>query len=216
MAETYPNVLLVEGKQDVRVIPELIESNGVNWGTRKNPVVHIRDFDGYQNLVAPDVISTELQGSGLSALGIMVDADEYPLGRWQSLRAASLESIPDLPETLPEVGLIHLAPNGVRFGVWMMPDNRMRGMLETFLACLVPEDGDMLLQFAREAAQAAKDKGATFTEVQLDKVEIYTWLAWRNPPGRQLHQAIRERILDPRHPQAQGFVAWFKALYGLS
>jgi hypothetical protein len=26
-------VLLVEGKQDLRVIPELIEANGVPWGT---------------------------------------------------------------------------------------------------------------------------------------------------------------------------------------
>ena len=36
MAEIHKNVLLVEGKQEVRVIPELIEANGVNWGTRHN------------------------------------------------------------------------------------------------------------------------------------------------------------------------------------
>jgi hypothetical protein len=50
MADIYPKVLLVEGKQDRFVIPELIEANGVSWGTRKNPVVFIRDFDGYKNL----------------------------------------------------------------------------------------------------------------------------------------------------------------------
>ncbi len=55
----------VEEKQDVRVIPELIEANGVPW--------KVRDYDGYQNLVAPDVISTELQASKLSVLGIMID-----------------------------------------------------------------------------------------------------------------------------------------------
>jgi hypothetical protein len=76
MADTHQKVLLVEGKQDVRVIPELIEANGVNWGTRKSPVVYIRDYDGYQKLVDPDVISTELQASGLSVLGIMIDADD--------------------------------------------------------------------------------------------------------------------------------------------
>ena len=114
MAKIHQKVLLVEGKQDVRVIPELIEANGVNWGTRRNPVVYIRDYDGYQKLVDPDVISTELQASGLSVLGIIIDADDNPLGRWQSVRSASLKSIPDIPEALPEGGLIHTASNGIR------------------------------------------------------------------------------------------------------
>jgi 5S rRNA maturation endonuclease (ribonuclease M5) len=38
MAEIHSKVLLVEGKQDVRVIPELIEANGVPWGKRKSSV----------------------------------------------------------------------------------------------------------------------------------------------------------------------------------
>lgn len=76
MADIYPKVLLVEGKQERLVIPELMEANGIDWGTRTSPVVYIRDYDGYQNLVDPDVISTELQASGLSVLGIIIDADD--------------------------------------------------------------------------------------------------------------------------------------------
>ncbi len=216
MAEIHSKVLLVEGKQDVRVIPELIEANGVNWGTRKNPVVYIRDYDGYQNLVDPDVISTELQASGLSVLGIMIDADDNPLGRWQSIRSASLKSISDIPEDLPEEGLIHPIFNGIKFGIWMMPDNNMRGMLETFLTYMIPIGNETLWQFAQEVAQEAKSKGAVFTDAHLDKANIYTWLAWQNPPGRQLHQAIMERILNPNHPNAQRFVTWFRALYSLT
>lgn len=94
MAEVHKNVLLVEGKEDLRVIPELMEANGIDWGTRKNPVVYIRDYDGYLQLADPDVISTELQASGLSALGIAIDADDNPIGRWQSIRNACLNSIP--------------------------------------------------------------------------------------------------------------------------
>lgn len=215
MADIHPKILLVEGKQDVRVIPELIEANGVDWGTRKNPVVYIRDYDGYQNLVDPDVIATELQASGLSALGIMIDADDNPSGRWQSIRNASLKSVPDLPETLPKGGLIHTAPNEIRFGIWMMPDNRMHGMLETFLTYMIPLGNEVLWQFAQETAQEARSKGARFTDPHVDKANIYTWLAWQHPPGRQLHQAIMERILDPKHPQARRFVTWFRTLYGL-
>ncbi|MEM9006490.1 MAG: DUF3226 domain-containing protein [Cyanobacteria bacterium P01_F01_bin.86] len=93
MVDIHPKVLLVEGKQDRFVVPELIEANGVDWGTRKHPVVFIRDYDGYQKLVDPDVLSTELQASGLSALGIIIDADDNPIGRWESIRNASLRSI---------------------------------------------------------------------------------------------------------------------------
>jgi len=58
MVDNYSRVLLVEGKYDRFVIPELMEANGVDWGTRKNPIVFIRDYEGYQKLVDPDVIST--------------------------------------------------------------------------------------------------------------------------------------------------------------
>ena len=215
MAEVHQNVLLVEGKEDVRVIPELIEANGVNWGTRKNPVVYIRDYDGYDQLVEADVISTELQASGLSALGIMLDADDNPSGRWQSIRNACLQSIPDIPKALPETGLIQIAPNNVKFGIWLMPDNKMCGMLETFLTYTIPDDSESIWKFAQEVAVEAKSRGAAFIDAHYDKANIYTWLAWQNPPGRQLHQAIMQRMLNPSHPNAQKFVTWFKTLYNL-
>ncbi|WP_411729037.1 DUF3226 domain-containing protein [Pseudanabaena sp. UWO310] len=44
---------------------------------------------------------------------------------------------------------------------------------------------------------------------------MYTWFAWQDPPGRQLHQAVKETVLDPKHPNAQKFVKWFRDLYGL-
>ncbi|GAB4375849.1 MAG: hypothetical protein Kow00121_22070 [Elainellaceae cyanobacterium] len=216
MAEIRPKVLLVEGRQDRFVIPELIEANGVNWKIDGKPVIYIQESGGYQKMIDPDVISTELQASGLAALGIMIDADDNPLGRWQSIRTASLKSIPDIPETLPESGLIHTTSNGIKFGIWLMPDNQMRGMLETFLTYIIPTGNEALWQFAQEVAQEAKSKGAGFTNPHLDKANIYTWLAWQNPPGRQLHQAIMQRILNPNHPNAQKFVTWFKTLYGLT
>ena len=45
------------------------------------------------------------------------------------------------------------------------------------------------------------------------KASAIAWLAWQKPPGLQLHQAIKERILDPQHPEAQMFVNWFRKLY---
>jgi hypothetical protein len=215
MALIHKNVLLVEGVQEVRVIPELIEANGIDWGTKKNPIVYIRDNVGYSNLSDPDLIATELQESGRSALGIVLDADEKPDDRWYSIRNACHKSVPDLPADLPENGLICDAPNGIKFGIWMMPDNKQSGMLETFLAYMIPNETEILWQFAQSSVEEAKTQGAKFTEFQIDKANIYTWLAWQNPPGRQLHQAVMEKILDPKHPRAQKFVTWFKELYGL-
>jgi hypothetical protein len=217
MAKIHQNVLLVEGKQDRFTIPELIEANGVNWGTRNNPVVYIRDCEGYQNLIDSDVIAVELQASGLSTLGIIVDADENPSGRWQSIYSACRKSIPDIPDQLSEDGLIHTTSEGIRFGVWIMPDNQAQGMLETFLSYMIPTETDRnLWQFAQETAQTARGRGAPFTAAHLDKAQIYTWLAWQDPPGRQLHQAIQERMLDPQHPRGQKFMTWFKTLYRLN
>jgi hypothetical protein len=160
-------------------------------------------------------MATELQASGLSALGIMIDADDNPQGRWQSVRQACLKSIPDIPENLPESGLIHITADSIRFGVWIMPDNRMCGMLETFLAYMLPDENEVLWQFSQETTQEAKKKGAPFKDSHYDKANIYTWLAWQNPLGRQLHQAVMERIFHPQHPKAQSFISWFKTLYNL-
>jgi ABC-type glycerol-3-phosphate transport system substrate-binding protein len=97
-----------------------------------------------------------------------------------------------------------------------MPDNQTQGMLETFLKYLVPDERQSLWEYAQEVTQEAKQKGARFKDPHhLDKANIYTWLAWQNPPGRQLHDAVKQKILNPNHPKAQDFVKWFKALYDL-
>ncbi|NJL55795.1 hypothetical protein HC928_11830 [bacterium] len=80
---------------------------------------------------------------------------------------------------------------------------------------LIPDENESIWQYAQEAAKEAKNKGAAFINAHYDKAYIYTWLAWQDPPGRQLHNAVMERILDPTHPKAQTFVSWFRQLYDL-
>ena len=216
MTRTPKKILLVEGKDELRLIPELMEKNGVIWKINGKTVVHIEDRDGKENLVNSTEISAQLKEAELSMLGIIIDADEDPLGSWQSIRNASLKSIPDIPEILPEDGLIHTTSKGIKFGIWIMPDNKTEGMLETFLAYLISSEKEELWQFAQRVTQEAKSKDAPFKDSHCDKANIYTWLAWQNPPGRQLHQSITERILKPDHPNAEKFVTWFKTLYDLT
>ncbi|MDY6938106.1 MAG: DUF3226 domain-containing protein [Cyanobacteriota bacterium] len=214
MAKRYhPKKLIVEGVQDRRVIPELIEKNGIPWGeTKDTAIVYIEDY-GSDEFIDADIISTELKASGLRALGLIVDADDNFSDRWRSIQNACLKSISDFPEKLPDTGLIHQTQTGIKFGVWVIPDNQNRGMLETFLAYLVPDENETLWQYAQQVAKEAKKCDAPFKEVWFDKAYIYTWLAWQNPPGRQLHQAVIEQILNPQHPKAKLFVNWFKNLY---
>ncbi|ABA21035.1 hypothetical protein Ava_1412 [Trichormus variabilis ATCC 29413] len=176
--------LLVEGKDDLRVIPELIEKNGIVWGNnKKEAIVTIEDYGGYTNINS-DLVSTELQASGLTHLGLMVDADDKPQTRWQSIREACLDSILDIPEEIPTTGLIHTTNTGIKFGVWIMPDNLMQGMLETFLAYMIPDESEPLWMYAQEVVAEAKIKGASFIDARIDKAKIHTWLAWQEEPGR--------------------------------
>lgn len=112
-----PKKLIVEGDQDKRVIPHLIEANGITWGeTRETAIVYIESY-GSDQFIDETMISTELKASGLKALGLIVDADDNLNIRWASVKHACSRSIPDLPDQIPESGLIHVTDTGVKFGV---------------------------------------------------------------------------------------------------
>ncbi|MCW5206366.1 hypothetical protein VU08_05490 [Desulfobulbus sp. F5] len=207
----YEKVLLVEGDDEKWVLPEFIEKNGVTWEDKQgNRIVEIKPFNGKEKLNRK-LLNIELKASGLKILGIILDADEYPSNRWKSIRNCLTEKFPDIPEQLPQSGLIHHGE--IKVGVWMMPDNQEQGMLETFLQFLLPENGKALWQFTEQSCQQAKEQGACFKDCHSDKAKIHTWLAWQNPPGRQLRHAIKERILSPASPQAAVFMQWFKKLF---
>ncbi|GAX35665.1 DUF3226 domain-containing protein [Nodularia sp. NIES-3585] len=204
--------LIVEGEQDKRVIPYLIEANGIPWKKGNEPVyIQPRGGNDFSNYW----ISARLKEAGLTHLGLILDADDDSSTSWQRMRDACLPSIRDIPQEIPETGLIHITNTGIKFGIWIMPDNRLKGMLETFLAYMISDENQPLWKYAQEVVEESKNRGAEFISFHHDKACIYTWLAWQNPPGRQLHNAIEERILHPQHPNAQVFVNWFRNLYDL-
>ena len=221
-------LLLVEGQEDARVIPELIESaSGLPWGqdeTSWMATIKValgkdrgrpREPGGNKKLLERGYIATEYKTARLQALGVILDADEDPAGRWQALCNCDLPFAAELPEEPPKDGLV-LQPKagGPRFGAWLMPDNRALGMLETFLLTLRPDGPDPALwQWADEVVKQAQTNGAPFRPTHHDKARVHTFLAWQDPPGRQLHQAIQQRFLDPRSAAAAPFVDWFRRLF---
>jgi hypothetical protein len=222
-------VLLVEGKGEVHALSELCERNGIAWGPRGREVVFIQPLDGISGSKL-SIIPTKLKDSGIEHLAVILDADADPAARWQSIRDRVVDIFDDLPPSPPpdgyvrEVapGSIHISPRLRRFGVWTMPDNQSRGMLETFLLALRPEhQAPDLFHHAEAAVDRARELAITtgsnvFTPAHRDKALIHTWLAWHgNPPGASFATAIQQKVLDPKHPMAQPFVAWFRRVFEL-
>lgn len=211
MRRIYPRVLVVEGKDELRVLPQLLELAGIDWPKRNEPV-QIEEQDGIGKILAPGFIETTLKASGVTAVGIVVDADNDPGSRWQRLRARLVAIYPDFPTELPAAGAVHVAADKPRIGVWIMPDNVRTGMLETLLLAL--RTGDVALHdHARDATSRARTLGAPFRDTHREKAELHTWLAWQDPPGRQLHEAVRSHRLPPAPHVTDPFVGWFRQLF---
>lgn len=239
MSMNYARRLLVEGDTDKRIIPHLIAANGIQWeikipGKKKEFVVEIMESKGYEGMTS-DWIETQIQTLEISSLvdrqsilvdsqsilGIIVDADYSAQQRWQSIRdrcskTRTLSSI-DWPEHIPPEGFIAQIGPSLKIGIWIMPDNQAEGMIETFLAYLVPEgETNPLWKYAQEAVKTAQDLDASFKDKHIDKAKIHTWLAWQDEPGQQLHNAVKKKkILNPEHPRSKPFVDWFRRLYDL-
>ena len=159
-------------------------------------------------------MEAESKASGLEALGVVVDADGDAAARWNQLRTWCSSEFEELPDRIPEEGLV-VRSAGPRFGVWIMPDNQFSGALEDLLVRLIPDDSRELYDLAKRCAGESRRQGARFKHVHERKAELHTWLAWQNPPGLRLHEAVRGPVLDPTRPDSRPFVHWFRGLFGV-
>ena len=216
-----PRKLFVEGATELRTIPELMEANGFPWeqagdtGVREF-LVAIEDMGGEDNLLDRKKLMIRLKDPTTKHFGIILDADHDAGKKWDKLRPTCAGFFKDLPNDFPATGLIATNDRDQRLGVWIMPDNKSHGILETFLTFLVPDhETNPLRKFASEACGTATERGANFKPAHRDKAEIHTWLAWQDEPGQQLHAAVQQRILDPTSEYAAPFVRWFRELYEL-
>ena len=205
----------MEGAKDLRVIPYLMEANGVVWESDGHPVVHIAPNNGAEQLLKQGVIESELAASGLEALGVVIDANGDARRRWSQVRDRCRNEFDGLPDEIPEDGHKVNHRDGPRFGGWIMPDNRFCGMLEDFLIRLIPDELGPLYGLAQNCVAEAARNGASFKDVHKTKAEIHTWLAWQDEPGPQLHEAVKHRVLDPKKPESRAFVDWFRRLFGV-
>jgi hypothetical protein len=87
----------------------------VEWPNRPSePPVYIENVGSVSEILTPSFLRTKLKESGLSVLGVMIDADLEPRARWDSFRSSCSTTFPDMPDALPSGGLITQNASGLR------------------------------------------------------------------------------------------------------
>ena len=197
------SILVVEGPDDREVIFQLCNAYGLD----NRSLFSVEARDGVDELLRRAAIVTSAP-----TVGYVLDADGDPAARWFALRQKLLPNYPDLPEAPVPGGLIIARHVGgpSRLGVWLMPDNRLPGMMEDFLLTLAPPD-DVLVPAAKQALTTLPER--RFSEAHHTKALLATWLAWQEEPGARPGLAITRHILRPDHPEAARFISWLKELF---
>ena len=80
-----PNRLIVEGKDDLLVIAELMGAH-INWPDEKDAApVYISEKKGVEEILQRDFLKTTLKIESLKSLGVVLDADEQLAVRYQKI-----------------------------------------------------------------------------------------------------------------------------------
>ena len=178
-------VLLVEGKNDCHVV----------WALRDT--YHVPETFGVYVCESDDILLSRLnaltQRPEMEIVGVVIDADSNPEGRWQSIQSKLQNSQYVLPS----------APD---------PDGTIVEAVEDFCRELAPADA---IAFSEQCVIQAKEREfATFKDVHQSKAVVHTYLAWQDEPGKPLGQSITSQVLEPETEIARRFVDWLKRLFG--
>lgn len=215
--ENSPYRLLVEGKNDKWPLIALLERHGFDWKDdgRIRPYVEETGGVGKGKLLDEKLLGVTLKS--IERVGLVLDADPPPANRWEQARDLLRKLGVEMPDQPDPAGLVVVYPGAgsaqrKRLGLWLMPDNQRRGILEDFLSTLVPP-GDPLWPLAEEATRKARAQGARLSERDLAKGYLHTWLAWQEEPGLPFGTAVTSQILGNDSAEARAFVAWFHRLF---
>ena len=202
LSEPSDRLLLVEGSDDQHVVRHL-------WERRYGRGVpfQISPRGGVDGVI--ESIRNEARVLGRQALGILVDSNNDPTTRWQSIsdRIASVGI--QAPATPHRDGTdIAATDDTPRIGIWLMPNNQSLGELEDFVAEMIP-DNDPVWPLSQDYISRIPDEYREFAENKASTAEVYAWLAAREDP-RQMGAAIGARDLDIDGYLCTHFTDWLE------
>jgi hypothetical protein len=206
-------VVLVEGQDDREVCRHLLDQHNLHLQGIKPGVLpyigEITSAGGYTELIAAVPVQIKRDPD---ALAIVVDADIEIGPRWESLRSAVQNAgYSGLPVNPDPDGTIVIEEARPLVGIWIMPNNAAGGMIEDFVAALIPED-DILWPKVQQCVDSIPTEHRRFS---VSKAKIHTWLAWQEEPGTRMGEAITKRYLDSESTHALRFVEWIRRMIEL-
>ncbi len=196
-------ILLVEGSNDEHVVKHI-------WKSRHGDSTPFKIIDkrGIDNLLAS--IYLEFSAYDREIIGILIDANDDPDGRWKEL-SSQLENhlkfqVPMKPERLGTI-----IDDQPRVGVWMMPNNDSSGELENFIHTLIPDE-DPIWPRSCDYIDEIPPIDRRFSPHKKLRAQIHAWLATRKRP-RPMGTAIGYGDLDVHQSSANEFYEWLRRLF---
>ncbi len=198
--------LLVEGTDDRHVILALCGLYDVP------ETFNIKDSGGIKTLLKS--IPVHLKESELKALGIVLDADKSIENRWTSI-CAKLKQVgySELPKEPDEKGTIIRHEGMPDIGIWIMPNNKLSGMLEDFISYLIPDGDPLEVKASSALTEIEAEKLNKYLSTHHQKAFIHTWLAWQETPGQPMGLAITAHALEHDKEIVKVFIAWLNNLF---
>ncbi len=203
--EKFTKKLLVEGNDDQHVIWALCEKFSIVEN------FDIIDCEGIENLLSQ--IPVRFKQSGVDTVGIIIDADINIESRWQTIKDTLKPIGFNIPDNLPLAGLIVNNNENKTIGVWIMPNNQTVGMLEDFIAFLVPEKDCLMPIVDSVLNQIEETNSNKYSSTHKSKAKIHTWLSWQEDPGTPMGLAITKRYLTVNDTNCSMLINWILKLY---
>ncbi|MDR0619061.1 MAG: hypothetical protein LBG17_04085 [Bacteroidales bacterium] len=205
VAEKFDRKLLVEGNDDQHVI----------WALCKRfdlaETFDIIDCGGIDKLY--EAVPVRFKQSGLQAIGIIVDADIEINSRWTSVKELLSKQGFTVPNDLPPTGLILSKDTNIKVGVWLMPDNNLKGTLEDFVSFLIPPDDKLLPIVNNTLTEIESQKLNKYSLTHKSKAKIHTWLAWQDDPGIPMGLSITKKYLTTDEKICLRLIKWLQELF---
>jgi len=213
-------ILLVEGESDKNFFEEICKKLNLDTTVQVAPP---KDLGGNYNtkggvLNHLEILLPQLDDGQITNLAAIVDADyiEHGGGNQKTVERVSEILNPlgfSINANIPaQEGLYFEHPDGLPdFGLWVMPDNNLDGMLEDWIGkCIKNEEKDL---FEHAISAVTSLDAPKFKPHLQTKAEIATWLAWQKTPGRGLSSTIKDSLLDEDHNNFQQLCLWLKHIF---
>jgi hypothetical protein len=207
MKENHNQKLLVEGNNDMHVVYKLRDKFNIE---NNFDVIDCKSI----SKIFPE-LSVRVDQADIQTIGLIIDADFDLIIQWNNCRKELQKIGYEVPEKPNLQGTIILSEILPKLGIWVMPNNQTKGMLEDFIQTLIDEN-DILLPRVRQFLDILEKENLNkyTVETKRSKAELHTWLALQKEPGQTMGNAMTQKYLTNfENSVCQSFIAWLIELF---